>query len=430
MLVSFSVENWMCFRDRQEFSLETVGRVPDEFAFDTEAARYPRLNRVAAIYGPNGSGKSCFVEALSFVRDFVIESAKGTQAGDGIDIEPFRFDLRSSSQPASFEIAFIEGGAVYELGFAADTERIWEEWLYVRPPGGRLQRWFSRSFDPGSKNYEWSFGPSLRGPRGMWRRATRPDALYVSTAVQLNSDSLRPIVDWFRNLTIVDSDGPSPESTSERLRTDPNFRTRLIEFLRQADIPFSDIRVEEEIDLGEEVDLDEVPLDLREMFETLLNRLKDTDHPKIPIPEFGLPVAGADTLAYLGLDELSDGTGRVYSLAASWLDVIDHGRTIVVDELERSLHPHLVRFLTGLINRPGRPRNQRAQLVVTMHDTVLLREGLDRNQIWLTEKGPDQAARLTSLSSYRPRKDESLLNGYLGGRYGAVPNIAETELAD
>ena len=264
----------------------------------------------------------------------------------------------------------------------------------------------------------------------MWRRATRPDALYVSTAVQLNSDSLRPIVDWFRNLTIVDSDGPSPEGTSERLRTDPDFRTRLIEFLRQADIPFSDIRVGEEIDLGEEVDLDEVPLDLREMYETLLNRVKDTDHPKIPIPEFGLPVAGADTLAYLGLDELSDGTGRVYSLAASWLDVIDHGRTIVVDELERSLHPHLVRFLTGLINRPGRMRNQRAQLVVTMHDTVLLREGLDRNQIWLADKGSDQAARLTSLSSYRPRKDESLLNGYLGGRYGAVPNIAETELAD
>ena len=180
----------------------------------------------------------------------MIESAKGTQAGDDIDVEPFRFDVRSSNQPASFEIAFIEGGAVYELGFAADTERVWEEWLYVRPPGGRLQRWFSRSFDPGSKNYEWSFGPSLRGPRGMWRRATRPDALYVSTAVQLNSDSLRPIVDWFRNLTIVDSDGPSPESTSERLRTDPDFRTRLIEFLRQADIPFSDIRVGEEIDRG------------------------------------------------------------------------------------------------------------------------------------------------------------------------------------
>ena len=421
MLVSFSVENWMCFRDRQEFSLETVGRVADEFAFDTGAARYPRLNRVAAIYGPNGSGKSCFLEALSFVRDFAIESAKGVQAGDGIDVEPFRFDLRSYAMPTSFEIAFVERGTVYEFGFTADFEQVWEEWLFVRPSGGRLQRWFSRKLDPVVKRYEWSFGPSLRGPREMWRKATRPDALYVSTAVQFNSGSLRPLVDWFRNLTIVDSDGVSPETTSERLRTDPDFRTRLIEFLGQADIPFSDIRVGEE-----EIDFDEVPPDLREM---ILGRLKDVDSPKIPIPEFGLPVAGDDALGYLDFDELSDGTRRVYSLAAPWLDMIDHGRTIVVDELERSLHPHLVRFLTGLINRPGRLCDQRAQLVVTMHDTVLLREGLDRNQIWLTEKGSDQAARLISLSSYRPRKGESLLNGYLGGRYGAVPNIAETELA-
>ena len=239
---------------------------------------------------------------------------------------------------------------------------------------------------------------------------------------QFNSDSLRPIVDWFRDLTIVDSDGMSPESTSERLRTKPDFRARLMAFLKQTDILFSDIRVGEE-----EIDLDEVSPNLREM---ILDRLKDADNPRIPIPEFGLPVAGDDALGYLDFDELSEGTRRVYSLASTWLDIIDHGRAIVVDELECSLHPHLVRFLTGLINRPGPMRNQRAQLVVTMHDTVLLRDGLDRNQIWLTEKGPDQAAWLTPLSSYRPRKNESLVNGYLGGRYGAVPNVAEPEIAD
>ena len=136
MLVSFAVENWMCFRDRQEFSLETVGRVPDEFAFDTGAARYPRLNRVAAIYGPNGSGKSCFVEALSFVRDFVIESAKGVQAGDGIDVDPFRFDLRTFAKPACFEVAFIQSGTVYEFGFTADVDQVWGG-MAVRSASGR-----------------------------------------------------------------------------------------------------------------------------------------------------------------------------------------------------------------------------------------------------------------------------------------------------
>ena len=419
MLVSFAVENWTCFRDRQELSMETAGRVPDEFAFDTGTARYPRLNRVAAIYGPNGSGKSRFVEALSFMRRFVVGSAKEAQAGEPIGVKPFRFDARTPGEPAEFEIAFIRDRVVYEYGFSADSERVREEWLHVRPPDGRLQRWLRRKFDPSSGRYEWSFGPSLRGSRETWRKATRPDALYVSTAVQLNSESLRPVVDWFRNLAIVGPGGLRHDFTSDELRRSPDLRSRILGFLRNADISVSDIRVREE-----EIDLDEViPL----LPEAVRKEIRNSKTLKVPIPEFGLPVAGADDIAYLPLEEQSDGTRRVYEFAGPWLKLIDQGRVMVVDELDRSLHPHLVRFLVGLINRAGGRREQRAQLVATVHDVTLLQDALDRNQVWFTEKDRDQSASLTALSDYRPRRKESLLRGYLGGRYNAVPNVAEPE---
>ena len=423
MLVSFAVENWACFRDRQEFSMETAGRIPDEFAFDTGAARYPRLNRVATIYGPNGSGKSRFVGALAFMKHFVIESAKATQAGDPIGVRPFRFDVRTLDKSARFEIAFIQDGTAYEFGFAADSERVQEEWLYVRPAGGRVQRWLRRSFNPASGEYEWAFGPSLRGAREMWRKATRPNALFVSTAALLNSDALLPIIEWFRKLAVVGPGGVSHDFTSTSLRSTPDLRPRMVGFLQGADIAVSDVRVrEEEIDL----DLDELAPPIPE---AVREELRDLHPLKIQVPEFGSPVAGAADLAYLPLDEQSDGTQRVYAFAGPWLDVIDHGRVVVVDELDRSLHPHLVRFLVGLINRVGRAHGQRAQLVATVHDVALLRDRdiLDRNQVWLTEKDPDQSARLTPLSDYRPRRKESLLRGYLGGRYDAVPNVAEPE---
>ena len=422
MLVSFAVENWTCFRDRQEFSMETAGRVADEFAFDTAAMRYPRLNRVAAIYGPNGSGKSRLIQALSFMRHTVIESATGARAGDAIGVKPFRFDARSAGKPGCFEIAFIRDGAVYELGFSADAERVWHESLSVRPPGGRLQRWLDRTFDPRSGSYHWTFGPSLRGLRETWRKATRPDALFVSTAVQLNSDALRPIVEWFRNLAIVGPDGIEHGFTSAGLGNDPDFRARIAAFLHQADVPVADVRVREE-----EFDLENmVPPLPREV----LDSLPDAKDLKIRIPEFGLRVEGGGELAYLDLDEQSDGTQRVYSFALPWFDVIDHDRVVVVDELDRSLHPHLVRFLVGFINRTGERKMQRAQLVATVHDVTLLQDAVDRNQVWLTEKGLDQAAWITPLSDYRPRKNESLPRGYLGGRYGAVPNVAEPESID
>lgn len=422
MLVSFAVENWTCFRDRQEFSMETIGRVPDEFAFNTGVSRYPRLNRVAAVFGPNGSGKSSFVDALKFMQRFVVDSAKNTQAGEFIEVQPFFFDIRSIAKPTSMEIVFIEDGVGYEFGFSADTERIWREWVFVRPPGGRVQRWYSRAWDSESEEYDWAFGSSLRGSREMWRRATRPDALYVSTAVQLNSESLLPIVNWFQKLAIIGTNGLAPNFTMIQLQQHQAFRGRLIEFMNQADIAMADIRVREE-----EIDLEALA---RNLPPGLMDRIRDADNPKALVPEFGLPQKGTGAVFYLDLDQQSDGTQRLFSFAGPWLDIVDKRRVVVVDELDRSLHPHLVRFLIQYINRPGREAERGAQLIATVHETTLLEDALDRNQVWLSEKDADQAAALTALSEYKPRKNESLVRGYLGGRYGAIPNIAEAESID
>lgn len=415
MLVSFAVENWTCFRDRQEFSMETVGRVEDEFAFDTGVSRYPRLNRAAVLYGPNGSGKSRFVEALAFMRDFVIESAGGAQAGDPVDVERFCFDPQSLEKPARFEIAFIQRGTAYEYGFMVDTEKIWSEWLFARPPGGRVQRWFERDFDPSSGKYEWVFGPSFQGARKMWRTATRPNALYVSTATQLNSNSLHPIVEWFQNLGIVRRDEIFPMFTSELLANESDGCARVIDFLLQADIRVSDIKLREE-----DMDLETAELLIHAGD---IERLRKLAGQKIPWPEFGLSAENSGNLTYLDFDEQSDGTRRMYAFAGFWLDMIDRERVMVVDELDRSLHPHLAKFLIEFVNRPNEAC---AQLIATTHSVTLLQDqdALDRNQIWLTKKDMNQVASLVPLSDYRPRKSESLLRGYLGGRYGAVPNVS------
>ena len=105
-------------------------------------------------------------------------------------------------------------------------------------------------------------------------------------------------------------------------------------------------------------------------------------------PDTGIwtAVKGDDDLAYLELGEQSDGTQRVYSFAGPWLDVVDRSRVVVVDELDRSLHPHLVQFLIRFINRPRAASRNTAQLVATVHDTLLLEDVLDRTQVWFTER--------------------------------------------
>jgi hypothetical protein len=105
------------------------------------------------------------------------------------------------------------------------------------------------------------------------------------------------------------------------------------------------------------------------------------------------------------------------------------GGLLLVDELERSLHPSLARKIIHQFNDPAaNPKN--AQIIFTTHDTNLLgttlgEPALRRDQVWLTEKDSEGATVLYPLTDYKPRKAENLERGYLQGRYGAVPFLGD-----
>ena len=124
----------------------------------------------------------------------------------------------------------------------------------------------------------------------------------------------------------------------------------------------------------------------------------------------------------LDLSDESDGTQKLFEFTGGWLRALESGATLFVDELDRSLHPHMTRFLVGLFN--SRTNGKNSQLVFTTHDTTLLDIDLiRRDQIWFVEKDDERSTRLYSLLEYSPRKDEALERGYLKGRYGAIPFI-------
>ena len=404
MLVAFAIANYTCYRDRQEFSAEAVGRTGDAWAFDTGVRRSPRLNRVSAIYGANGSGKSRFVQALAFAKSFVVGSSKESQTGADIPYLPFQFDAKTRGQPTTFELSFIEAGTVYEYGFAIDRRRVHAEWLLAWPPGGRMRQLLERTYDSDIGSERWTFGQSVRGRKEVWRSSTRPNSLLVSAAAQLNSETFRPVVDWCRKLNVLTAGDIPPHYTASRIMENEILKRRIVTLLRDADIAVNDLAVRtEEHDGPGTVDVTKI--------------------------SFGHPDWNADTVHYLELDEESDGMQRLFSLAGPWLDVMDNNRVIVVDELDRSMHPLLVASLIRRINsEPASGDEKRSQLIATLHDTTLLNEVLERGQIWLTEKDRNSdAARLRPLSDFHPRPREALMRGYLGGRYGGVPVAVESE---
>ena len=405
--------------------MEAVRNTGDAFAFDTGVRQAPRLNRAAAIYGPNGSGKSRLIDGLAFARHLVLNSSKESQAGEKIPYEPFLFDAESRESPTTFEIAFIEAGALYEYGFAVDSARVHKEWLLAWPPDegprrSRMRGLLERRFDPESGEEEWRFGPSVRGSKSVWRDNTRPNALLVSTAVQLNSETFRPVVEWFQKLRVLGSGHLPPAFTGNAIKESEQTKARVLNLLRAAGIAAADIDVDEARTPLEELK-DQLP---PQVFVELSKMSPTLDYLRL-----GFVHSPADGKAHrLDLDEESDGTQRYFSLAFPWLDVLDNDGVLVVDELDRSLHPLLVASLVQQFNRTPDGGACRAQLVATLHDAHPLEETLDRGQVWLTGKDRDtEAASLTALSDYRPRKDEALMRGYLGGRYGGVPVVVAPE---
>jgi len=119
----------------------------------------------------------------------------------------------------------------------------------------------------------------------------------------------------------------------------------------------------------------------------------------------------------------SAGTRRMFGLAGPWLDILSKGHKVCVDELESSMHPLMVRELLRLFfSATENPHG--AQILFTTHNPLLLDATLlRRDQVWFTDKDAEGEAHLYPLTDYQPRKGESLVRGYLSGRYGAVPFI-------
>ncbi|MHB1678683.1 MAG: AAA family ATPase [Sulfuriferula sp.] len=413
MLLEFRIRNFRSIRDELVVSFVATKdkKLADTHLISTGITNLPHLLRSAVVYGPNASGKSTLLLALQFMRAVVAESASIMQPGQAFNVQPFRLDRDYVRQPTEFEMTFLLGGVRHQYGFSLTPERIISEWLLVYRTA-KPQQWFSRKFDEQTQSSNYEFSTHLSGPRKLWEETTRPNALFLSTAAQLNSELLGPIFRWLVEHPVYFPAGlsPLPDLTTQLLQTDEGRRS-VSDFLVSADISISDVLTVSRPGFQQNLmfgpDGAKFSREEREML--MPQFVHNTKHGS----------------AVFELHEESQGTQRLYTLIAPVLDVLKQGRLLIVDELDSSLHPLLVRRLVRMFQQPEtNPKG--AQLLFSTHDTSLLDRTLfRRDQIWFTEKDQDQATRLYSLSDFSPRETEAWEKGYLTGRYGAVPFFSD-----
>ena len=259
---------------------------------------------------------------------------------------------------------------------------------------------------------------------------TRPNALFLSVAAPSESDSVMPIHQWFRDgltfpASLFDNIGIDvAERVRDHVRDDAGRKQVLVNLLATADVGISDFEV---------LETQEPPcvygINAGKTFRFLVGSMAAQ-----MVPGIRLTFRHHHSKELFEFRDESAGTRAWVGLVLDALDAVESGGTMVVDEIDASLHPLLTARLIGLF-RDLETNPHGAQLIFTTHDASLLgtalgEEVLARDQIWFVEKDRNGASHLYPLSDFKPREGENRERRYLGGSYGAVPVVSANEFAD
>ena len=401
MLLEFSFANFLSFRDKVTISMVATAlrdRKADigDATFGVGEDTAISLNRCCTLFGANASGKSNVVKALAFFKWFTMNSSKDVQAGEEIPVRNYALSSVSAAEPSLFEIMLFADGNTYRYGFEVNTKEVCREWLYIKSDKKRSKEieLFYRDGKRFETHPKFSIGKELAD-----KNMVRDNALLLSLAGQFNDSYAKTIMNWLNDTTIITANSETEIwAIALKAMENPETRNRMVEFSRYADLGIEDISLSELGVLTSHTQYDD------EGRETAL-------------------------VTFSMKESESEGTVKYFSLAYPILDTLEHGKRLIVDEFGSKLHTLLITRVISLFNtKAGNPN--KAQLMVTLHDTNILNNSLlRRDQIWFTQKNGRGESELYSLSDYKVRSDASYEKDYLLGKYGATPIIEDLSKA-
>jgi hypothetical protein len=424
MLIQFSIKNYKTFKETATLSLiasnyDKSTRINENIIVNDQFGL--KILKSAVIYGANASGKSKLIDAIAFMKHFVINSSKESQKDEIIDVDPFKLSTETENEPSEFEIIFIHKNVLYRYGFSATRDEIVSEWLYYRPKTKEVELFYREK-----NNFDINDRKFTKGKTIVKERMVRNNALLISVAAQFNDDIANNVLDWFKGLKSLSLGGLEEQKfkgfTMFKI-LDQKYKIKILELLKAADMGIQDVELQK---TDVEKLLKNIPQEIKDVIIKKVQKEKKeyisdvlTKHKK-----YNKSFKSVENVTFSLENDESAGTRKFFALTGPIIDVIENGYTLVVDELDAKLHPNLVFNIISLFNSKEFNKKN-AQLIFNTHNTNLLRTDLfRRDQIWFTSKNKYGEAKLYSLSDFKQiRKTDDFEENYIMGKYGAVPYL-------
>jgi len=437
MLISFSVANFRSFGEEVTLNMVASNKLSDHENHLVPIGDTGRSAlRTSIVYGANAAGKSNLVRAIEFAQRMVCGGTDGPRFAT-----PFGFGAEWKTKPSSFEFRFLVDTHVFIYGFDIMGNRFVGEWLSLLTRGDNEVALFNRNEQDKvtieEVNVKRFFGSDvvMRNTLDILSQIPlRPDQLFLKRVLSLpdaaQGKTMLSIIRWFTKTLLVLPVESRWSGLFDRLQNDERFTDFCSRFLSNVGTGVGRLNL-----LTQEREGQEWEKHVIERMATMGSRYKDpffeADSDIIEVPDNPGMVIERKLLSehhispnkyHLPFSEESDGTQSLLHLMPILASPPDESLVVVIDELDRSLHPlicwEFVRFFSESCLGAHR------QLIVTTHEAHLLnQELLRRDEYWFAEKDARQQTQLTSLIDFKIRSDLKVDKGYLNGRFGAIPLI-------
>ncbi len=431
MLIEFTFTNYRSFRDETVLSMEAAGLRSLKnslIRLNSKTSLVPS----AAIFGKNGGGKSNVIRAFWLAVQFIRNAQVTQHADDKVPVHPFLLNDYSASEPTAFNFVYTFQGIKYWYSFAATEERIVSESLYHAPNGQK-----ALVFQRDGQKYKFT---SAKSRRKLIAEVVAENQLYFSVASMMNDEDCISAMTWFRDCVVFSRDYADMPTQLVKFAEDQTMLNAIRTYAKSADVGIEDMQFEIN---SREIPVEKLPEEMPKGLGQALAQLMETltssnvrsaakfsrNEVKTTSMHQGINRSGERQTYPLGLDDESDGTRRLMSLAPGIESALNNGGLFLIDEIDRGLHPLLVKFFVSRFQSKETNKNG-AQLIFTTHDIELLNlEILRKDQLYFVDKDQaDGASSLYSISDFVTKTSENIQKGYLVGKYGGIPELDMAEV--
>lgn len=449
MLIRFNVRNFLSFASREdggteEFSM-IAGKVRGKKGHLYDDGKI-KLLKFAAVYGANAAGKSNLVKAIDFMKQVVVVGLP-----DGHTDRYCKIDPENINRPSYFEMEILLGGKYYSYGFEIilSQSKFISEWLVELHADDTEKVLFTRDIIKGT--YELGGELARKGLKeklDVYADDIRGDStvLFLSIMNQNKKNLyesyesaaiLKNVFVWIlESLDINYPDQPisdysylaKADKVNEVCKIISAFGTGITDF-KLIDVPIEKVlhglpktlqdRImssieQKQVEVRNNSKIRMINMILRTRSDLFIMAIDGGEKIKCQTIEF---CHGKKNVLF-NLEEESDGTVRILDLLEILLS--GEGKTYVIDELDRCLHPSLsYKFVETFLQLAA---EKNIQLIVTTHESRLMDfDLLRRDEIWFVDKKDTGESDIYSLEEYNARFDQKIDKAYLEGRYGGVP---------